>query len=122
MITGDAVAAGQPPGRDLSAIAAAWGVQVDTARGTTMAQAGSEPRVVGIVFALAKDAISPPVNAYGAVYVVSPISEKTQQQMPADFTIPRRQATSQAATTFRMQLMKSIKKSVEIEDFRSRFY
>jgi peptidyl-prolyl cis-trans isomerase D len=107
---------------DLAGIAAAWGVQVDTARGTTMSQAGSEPRVVGAAFTLAKDAVSAPINANGGVYVVSPISEKPQLQMPPDLGGSRRQAVSTASTTFRMQLMSSIKKSVEVEDFRFRFY
>jgi peptidyl-prolyl cis-trans isomerase D len=106
---------------DLPAIAGAWGVQVDTARGTNMEQTG-EPRVVGAAFGTAKNAVSAPIIANGGVYVVSPISEKTQIQIPPDLTRSRRQATSQASTVFRMQLMSAIKKTADIEDFRSRFY
>lgn len=107
---------------DLRAIATTWGVQVDTARGSSMGQAGSEPRVVGAAFGTAKNAVTAPIIGNGGVYVLSPISEKTQQQMPADLIRFRRQATSQAEILFRMQLMSSIKKTADVEDFRSRFY
>lgn len=107
---------------DLAGIAATWGVAIDTARGTTMAQAGSEPRVVGTAFSLSKDAVSAPVTGSSGVYVVSPLTEKPQLQVPADLTLFRRQAVSTASTTFRIGMMDALKKAAEVEDFRSRFY
>ncbi len=107
---------------DLAAIAAAWGVSVDTARGTSMMQAGSEPRVVGAAFALAKDAVSAPVTGNSGVYVVSPLNEKPQIQIPADLTMFRKQATSSTVSSFRIGLMDAVKKAAEVDDFRGRFY
>jgi hypothetical protein len=107
---------------DLAGIAATWGVTIDTARGTTISQAGSEPRVVGIAFSMAKDAVSTPVIGSSGVYVASPLTEKPQIQLPADLTLFRRQAVSTALTTFRMGLMDAMKKAAEIDDFWGRFY
>ncbi len=107
---------------DLAGIASLWGLQVDTARGTTMLQAGSEPRVVGTAFSLAKDAVSGPITGNSAVWVVSPLSEKADIQLPADMTLYRRQASSSAMSTIRINMMNSLKKTAELADFRSRFY
>jgi len=107
---------------DLSAIATTWGVQVDTARGTTMLQAGSEPRVVGAAFSLAKDAVSAPIQGNSGVYVVSPLSDKPQIQVPEDLTLYRRQAVSSAQSSIRVGFMDAFKKAAEIDDLRSRFY
>lgn len=107
---------------DLSALASTWGVQVDTARGTSMNQAGSEPRVVGAAFALGKDAVSTPINANSGVYVVSPLTDKPQLQLPPDLTLFRRQAVSSTQSAFRMGLLDAMKKAANVEDFRSRFY
>lgn len=107
---------------DLSAIANTWGIQVDTARGTSMSQAGSEPRVVGAAFSLAKDAVSAPVLGNSGVYVISPLTDKPQIQLPADLTLFRRQAVSTAMSTLRISLMDAMKKAAEVDDFRGRFY
>lgn len=107
---------------DLAGIAATWGVQIDTARGTTMTQAGSEPRVVGTAFSLSKDAVSAPITGSSGVYVVSPLADKPQIQLPADLTLFRRQAVSTAISSFRIGFMDALKKAAEVNDFRSRFY
>ncbi|MBK7936192.1 MAG: peptidylprolyl isomerase [Lewinellaceae bacterium] len=107
---------------DLAGIASTWGVSVDTARGTSIAQGGSEPRVVGTAFSLAKDAVSAPVAGNSGVYILSPIADKLEQQMPADLTMFRRQAYTSAASMMRINLMNSMKKSAKVEDFRSKFY
>ncbi|MCE7921697.1 MAG: hypothetical protein DYG98_01455 [Haliscomenobacteraceae bacterium CHB4] len=107
---------------DLAAIAATWGVAVDTARGTTMAQAGSEPRIVGAAFSLAKDAVSAPVAGNSGVYIVSPLMDKPQPQLPSDLTLFRRQAASSAISSVRIGFMDALKRAAEVEDFRSRFY
>ncbi|HRI59995.1 MAG TPA: peptidylprolyl isomerase, partial [Saprospiraceae bacterium] len=99
---------------DLAGIAATWGVQVDTARGTSMAQAGSEPRVVGTAFSLAKDAVSAPIQGNSGVYVISPLSDKPQIQLPADMTLYRRQAVTSAQSSFRIGFMDALKKAAEV--------
>lgn len=107
---------------DIPALASTWGISVDTARGTSMNQAGSEPRVVGAAFALGKDAVSAPINGNSGVYVVSPLTDKPQLQLPADLTLFRRQAVSSAQSAFRMGLLDSMRKAANVEDFRNRFY
>ncbi|MBX2892444.1 MAG: SurA N-terminal domain-containing protein [Saprospiraceae bacterium] len=107
---------------DLAAIAATWAVPVDTARGATMIQVGSDPRVVGVAFALDKGVVSPPITSNSGVYVVLPLTDKPQIQVPADLTMFKRQASSSAQAVFRMGFVESMKKAAEVADFRSRFY
>lgn len=107
---------------DLAAIAATWAVSVDTARGATMIQVGSDPRVVGTAFALDKGVVSPPITSNSGVYVVLPLTDKPQIQVPADLTMFKRQASSSAQAVFRMGFVESMKKAAEVADFRSRFY
>lgn len=107
---------------NLAAIAKTWEVEVDTARGATMLQAGSEPRVIGTAFSMEKNAVSPPIAGNSAVWVVSPIMDKPELQLPADLTLYRRQASSSAMSTIRVGLMNSLIKAAELQDFRSRFY
>ncbi|MCW5921092.1 MAG: SurA N-terminal domain-containing protein [Saprospiraceae bacterium] len=107
---------------DLAAIAATWAVPVDTARGATMIQVGSDPRVVGTAFALDKGVVSPPITSNSGVYVVLPLTDKPQIQVPADLTMFKRQASSSAQAVFRMGFVESMKKAAEVADFRSRFY
>ncbi len=107
---------------DLAGIASTWGVTVDTARGTSMAQGGSEPRVVGTAFSLEKGAVSSPIAGNSGVYILSPITDKIDPQLPADLTMFRRQASSTAAANIRIGLMDSLKKMAKLDDFRSKFY
>ncbi len=107
---------------DLAGIASTWEVKVDTARGTSMAQGGSEPRVVGTAFSLAKDEVSAPITGNSGVYILSPLTDKVDIQLPADLTMFRRQASSSAASMIRVNLMSSMKKASKIDDFRNRFY
>lgn len=112
---------------DLSAAALQWGVQVDTAKGSSMLQTflpngGSEPRVVGLAFSLAKGASSKPVSGANGVYLVKPLTDKPEAPLPPDLTMFRRQVTSSANAGVRMNLMNSLKKQAELKDNRSRFF
>jgi len=112
---------------DLSAAAGQWGVTVDTAKGSSMLQTflpngGSEPRVVGLAFSLAKDATSKPVTGANGVYIVKPITDKPEAPLPPDLAMFRRQVTSSAIAGMRMNLVNSMKKQAELKDNRSRFF
>ena len=107
---------------DLPGLAAQWGVEVDTARGTSMMQAGGEPRILGTVFTLAKDATSGPIIGNSGVYVVKPITEKLQVQVPADLTLFRKQVSSQAAAAVKSNLLNSMKRTADLRDNRNRFF
>ncbi len=107
---------------DLAALAAQWETKVDTARNATFMQGGGEPRIVGTVFRLAKDAVSAPIVGAGGVYVVSPLSDKPQSQLPPDLTMFRRQMSSTAVSAAKIGLMKAMKKSADLMDNRSKFF
>jgi peptidyl-prolyl cis-trans isomerase D len=107
---------------DLSALAGQYSARVDTVRSASMMQAGGEPRILGTVFTLAKDAVSAPLIGNNGVYVVQPITDKQMQQAPADMTMFKRQMTSTSAATLRTNLMASLKKKANIRDNRARFF
>lgn len=107
---------------DLAALAAEYQTKVDTARGTSMMQAGGEPRILGTAFSLEKGAISAPIAGNSGVYVLQPISDKPQTQVPADLTMFKKQVASSAASAVRINLIPSMKKSAKIRDNRSRFF
>lgn len=107
---------------EMSALAAQWGVKLDTMKAASLTQTGGEPRVIGTVFSLAKGAVSGPIVGNGGVFVVSPISDSVKPEIPADLTLFRRQALSTAISTVRLNLMNSMKKAADIKDNRSRFF
>jgi len=110
---------------DLNAVASQFGVTVDTALNVTLFQGaipkvGSEPRVAGKAFGLAKGAVSKPIAGNSGVFVIQTIADKLQPQMPPDNTMFRRQAGSGMLSSIRMNLMNSIKKEADITDNRAR--
>ena len=107
---------------DLAAIATQWGVKVDTVSGASINQTGGEPRVIGTVFSTAKGTVSAPIPGNGGVFVVSPVTDVTQPQIPAELTQYRRQVLSTNVTNVRLNLMNAMKKAADIKDTRSRFF
>ncbi|MEZ4919161.1 MAG: hypothetical protein R2792_08655 [Saprospiraceae bacterium] len=83
---------------------------------------GSEPKVVGTAFALAKGAASEPIIGTTGVYIIKPISDVTKTPLPADLTMFRRQVTSSSMSNVAMGMMPEMKKRAKIEDNRSRFF
>jgi hypothetical protein len=112
---------------DLNALASHWEVKIDTAKGanllqTFLANGGTEPRVVGTAFYLAKDKVSKPVTGTTGIYVIMPISEKPNLPSPPDLTLFRRQANSSLSSNVRMNLITELRKQAEIRDNRSKFF
>jgi len=107
---------------DLQLLATQWTAKVDTAKGSSMMQAGGEPRVIGTVFSLANGAISSPIVGSGGVYVVQPITDKPALQTPPDLSLFRRQMSSTAATAIRTGLLASMRKRADLYDNRNRFF
>ncbi len=114
--------------RDLNALSVEWGIPVDTAQNVTMVQsflpsAGAEPRVVGAVFNLAKkDAVTKPIAGNSGVYVARLTEDIPQLALPPDLAMFRRQATSAASTSVRMNWLNLWRKYSDIDDYRSRFF
>ncbi len=107
---------------DLAAIAAQYNTKVDSIKNFSFGQGGPEPRVTGAVFGTATNAVSAPIVGVNGVYLVSPLTEKSQLQAPPDLTPFRRQAASTALSSLRMSFWPSLKKAAEIKDNRSRFF
>jgi len=108
---------------DFGALATQWNARVDTIRGVSFMQSqGGEPRLQGTLYALTAGQVSQPIIGNTGVYVVSPITEKTQSQTPTDITMFRRQVSSSATVGIRTNLIKSMVKKAEMQDNRARFY
>lgn len=112
---------------DLNALASQWEVKIDTAKGSNLLQTflpngGTEPRVVGTAFFVAKGSVSKPVTGNTGVYVLMPTSEKPKLPAPPDLTLFRRQANSSASSNVRMNLLTELKKQAEVRDNRSKFF
>ncbi len=113
---------------DLNALAAEWGVVVDTAQNITIIQtalptAGSEPRLVGAVFHLAKGgATTKPIAGNSGVYVARLLEDIPQMATPPDLALFRRQATSSALSALRIRWLTLWRKYADIDDYRSRFF
>jgi hypothetical protein len=71
---------------------------------------------------LATGQISTPIIGNSGVYLVSPLTEKSQTQIPTDLTMFRRQVSSSAVVGVRTNLIKSLIKNAASEDNRARFF
>ncbi len=107
---------------DLPALAAQWDGRVDTLRNANFMQTNSEPRVTGVLFATETGQISPVIVGNLGVVVLKPLTDISQQPLPADLTLFRRQLSSQASTALRTSLMKSLQRQYDVQDNRSRFW
>jgi len=112
---------------DLNALAEKWEVKVDTAKGANLLQTflpngGTEPRVVGTAFFVAKGSVSKPITGNSGIYVVMPTSEKPNLPAPPDLTLFRRQNNSSASSNVRMNLLPELKKQADIRDNRAKFF
>lgn len=108
---------------DFAALASQWNARQDTVKGVSFMQSqGGEPRVQGTVFALTTGQVSQPIIGNSGVYLVSPVSDKTQSQIPTDLTNLRRQVSSTAVVGVRTNLIKSLVKKSDLKDNRARFF
>jgi peptidyl-prolyl cis-trans isomerase D len=107
---------------DLNAVASQFGVKVDTVRAITITANIGEPRVLGAVFSTAKGATSAPIAGNNGLFLVSPISDKNQLQVPADLTMFRRAAANSTISNVRNNLIQSLLKGADIKDNRSKFF
>ncbi|WP_081211839.1 peptidylprolyl isomerase [Salegentibacter sediminis] len=113
-------------GNSLEEIAAAQNSSVQSANAInlnspTLPGAGSEPSVVGSVFAMEPGQVSKPITGEKGVYVVELLSRNEAPAMESyksfadQETAKRRQAAAQRA-------FEALKEKAEIEDNRARFY
>ena len=113
-------------GKDLSAIASANNVSVQTSPGVnlkspTLAGSGTEPKVVGVAFGLEKGEVSAPVEGNRGVYVVK-VTEITPAKELDNYASFAVQKTNAERATVNMRVVQALKDAANIEDKRSNFY
>lgn len=108
---------------DFSAIATQWNARQDTVKAVSFMQSqGGEPRIQGALFALAPGQVSKPIIGSQGVYLIAPLTEKTQTQVPTDLTMFRKQLSSTAMVGIRTNLVKSLIKNADVKDNRAKFF
>ncbi len=108
---------------DFSAIATQWNARQDTVKAVSFMQSQSgEPRIQGTLFAMEPGQISKPIIGSQGVYLVSPVTAKTQTQIPTDLTMFRKQVSSSAMVGIRTNLIKSLIKNADKQDNRAKFF
>lgn len=109
--------------QDFTAIAAQWNARMDTVRNVSFLQTqAGEPRIQGTLFTMTTGQVSKPIIGTSGVYLISPVTDRTQVQTPSDLTMFRRQVSSTAIVNVRSNLMKSLVKNAELKDNRARFF
>ncbi|MFD2827634.1 peptidylprolyl isomerase [Leeuwenhoekiella polynyae] len=113
-------------GKDLSAIASANNVSVQTSPGVnlknpTLAGSGTEPKVVGVAFGLEKDEVSAPIEGNRGVYVVK-VTEITPAKELDNYASFAVQKVNADRATVNMRVVQALKDAATIEDKRSNFY
>ncbi|WP_031425872.1 peptidylprolyl isomerase [Flavimarina sp. Hel_I_48] len=113
-------------GNDLTAIASANNVQVQTAsavslKNPTLAGAGREPKVVGALFGLKENTVSEPIVGEKGVYLVKPTAINKAKEMDnyLSFTM---QQTATNRNSVNANVTKALEDAAEIEDQRANFY
>ncbi len=111
---------------ELTAIASAFDVPVDTVPNVTFAndfiqEIGGEPKVLGTVFTMEEGETSEPIIGASGVFVLK-ITEKAVPSAPLDLPAFRRQQTSSQRATVGNRLMTAIREEATIKDNRARYY
>ena len=110
-------------GNDFSAIATQWNARQDTIKAVSFMQSQSgEPRIQGTLFTMNVGQVSKPIIGSQGVYLIAPVTEKTQSQVPTDLTMFRKQLASGAMVGVRTNLIKSLIKNAEVKDNRAKFF
>ncbi len=112
---------------DLSALAGQYSSKIDTAMGvsfnaTFIPNVGSEPKVIGAAFVTALGSISPAIVGESGVFVLKITKKEPVTNSPVDKTVLRQQLVANQKNIVRGTLMRSLKKKINVEDNRSKFF
>ncbi len=112
---------------DLTALAGQYSSKIDTATGVTfnatfVPNLGAESKVIGAAFTTALGAVSAPIVAEGAVYVLKVTKKEPITNSPVDKTVLRGQLVANQKNTVRGVLIRNLKKKVDVTDNRSKFF
>ncbi len=113
-------------GKTLQDIASNMDVSVQSADAVnldspTLAGAGSEPEVVGAVFALEKGQVSKPIAGEKGVYVVEMLSKFEAPEMDSYKSYAQQESMARRAQAT-TRVFEALKKKADIQDNRSKFY
>jgi len=87
-----------------------------------MQSQSGEPRIQGVLFGLTPGQISKPIVGGSGVYLIAPVTDRTQTQVPTDLTMFRKQFSSTAMVGIRTNLIKSMIKNADKKDNRAKFF
>lgn len=109
---------------NLGALASQFGVTVDTAASASFASpqlgpGGYEPKVVGQVFSLAEGQLTKPFIGNSGVFVATGCKSATPVQAPGDVSMFKRQY-NQIASQISQRMVSTLRKSADVQDFRSK--
>ena len=86
---------------------------------------GKEPKIVGLASGMEKDQISQPVEGNNGVYVIKLVDKKEAAELASYFGPARtmtQERTKNLSNPNSSPVIEAIKSSMEIEDYRTRFY
>ena len=112
---------------DLNTLVAQYSSPLELASGVTfnatfIPNIGSEPKVIGAAFTTAVGSISPAIVGESGVYVLKVTKKEPIADSPVDKTVLRQQLVANQKNTVRGTLIRSLKKKLDIEDNRSKFF
>ena len=112
---------------DLNALVAQYSTQLELATGVTfnatfIPNVGSEPKVIGAAFTTPVGSISPAIVGESGVFVLKVTKKDAVANSPVDKTVLRQQLVANQKNTVRGTLIRSLKKKLDIEDNRSKFF
>ncbi len=112
---------------DLNALGSQYSAPIELASGVTfnatfIPNIGSEPKVIGAAFTTALGSISPAIVGESGVFVLKVTKKEPIANSPVDKTVLRQQLVANQKSTVRGTLIRSLKKKLDIEDNRSKFF
>ena len=112
--------------KDLNAVAAEYGVEVDTFSNvnfnmTYLQGLGNENTLIGKVTSLNQGEVAGPIIGVGGVYLAQVIS-RAEASLSTDIAAFRRQVSQTSRGSIDSRLMEAIKSTAKIEDNRFNFY
>lgn len=112
---------------DLNALIAPYNTKIDTASGVTfnatfIPNLGNESKVVGAAFTTAVGSVSPVIIGESGAFVLKVTKKDPISNSPVDKTVLRQQLAAGQKNMVRSSLMRSLKKKVDVEDNRAKFF
>ncbi len=115
-------------GSDLSAIAARYNAELDTARAVNFGasfvpQLGAEPKVLAKAFSMPTNQVSEPIAGNSGVFVIEPLLRTAPESgVNANAANVRQGQSAQITSSVRNRLGYALREASEVEDNRQKYY